>query len=78
MLTVRGGPRESCLAFYNNFTKIDINYLVAGDNYKPSVPNLSKSLTLIKSKYYPAWGFDPVTSIQKRITNLSWANIKGM
>ena len=75
MLVVRG-LRDSCLAFYNKFKKFDITYVTAsGSLYVPKVPDLSKNIRSVSLSYRPAWDFDPISLIQKRITNLSWAYI---
>jgi glycosyltransferase involved in cell wall biosynthesis len=78
MLVMRG-PRESCLAFYSKFKRFDITYVTASNSsFTPKVPNLSKNIKPLTLGYRPAWWIDPVYFIQKRITNLSWANVSGV
>lgn len=78
MLVIRG-PRESCLAFYNCFTRFEIDYVVASEKkFNSSIGKIADNINIINLGFYPSWGIDPVTWLQKKINNLSWSNIRGL
>lgn len=78
MLAVRAS-RETCLAFYNNFTEFEVDYVAASEKeFIPSIGKIADNINIISPGFYPSWGIDPVTLLQKRISNLSWSNIEGL
>lgn len=78
MLAVRAS-RESCLAFYNEFRRFNIDYVAASEKkFTPTIGEISEHLKIINSRFYPVFGFDPVGFIQKKVSNLSWVNIEGL
>lgn len=69
MLAVRA-PRESCLAFYAKFKKMNVTYLAGtNSNYKPSVI-FPSNVNLIVRKFYPNYW--------SNVTNLSIVGINGL
>lgn len=68
MLAVRA-PRESCLAFYTKFKKIDVTYLAGTNlNFKPSINVSKKYFKYVGSSFYP--------KSKGIVTNLSLVGIK--
>lgn len=79
MAVVRG-VREATLAFYNKFSRFEIDYVAPGqrENFKPSLTPLSNNLNFILTTFVPAFGFDPLSLFQNQVNNLSWRYIKGL